>query len=168
MELDATCGYKAMWKNKDTSNVIFLDLRRICRPTIIADARYLPFRDKIFDVIYCDPPHLIRSDALSIITHQPESTGAKYLLRYGWFNNRSEWISFLYRVNIEFERCLKENGKLWFKLIDGKDPRVTKFKDIITYLTNFKIIEKQVKKAKLPWSSNRTIYLWMVKKDERT
>jgi len=163
-QLDATCGYKAMWRNKDTSDVIFLDLRRECNPTVIGDARYLPFRDQAFDVIYCDPPHLIRSDALSIITHQPESAGAKYLLRYGWFKSRSEWIGFLYRVNIEFRRCLKDNGRLWFKLIDGKDPRVTKLRDIELYLTNFRIVEKQIEKARLPWSSNKTVYLWMVKK----
>ena len=161
--LDACCGFKNMWKGKDTSNVIFLDKRREVKPTILADARWLPFRDKVFDIIYCDPPHLIRSDAKSILTRSPKSVGAKYLRKFGWFNSRSEWIVFLYRVNREFKRCLKDDGKLWFKLVDGKDRRVTKLRDVEIYLDNFQITSKKVADAKAGWSTNKTIYLWMKK-----
>lgn len=34
-----------------------VDLKRSVKPDIIADAHHLPFRDKIFDVVICDPPY---------------------------------------------------------------------------------------------------------------
>ena len=153
LELDACCGYRHMWKNKNTSNVIFIDIKREVKPTIVASAKHLPFRDKIFDKIYCDPPHIIRSDTKNMKLGQTHSDFAKM---YGSWKNRSEWIAFVGRTNIEFKRILKDNGILWYKITSGGWQNV----DILdlNYMDNFKIIEKRIfpTKGKMIWKKSIT------------
>ena len=151
LELDACCGYKRMWKGKDISNIVFVDIKKEVKPTLVADAKHLPFRDGIFNKIYCDPPHMLQHHA------GPNSKiHKKFYEVFGWFNNRGEWISFIGRTNIEFKRVLKANGVLWYKLIDGKDFRIVHLADL-NYMDNFVIIEKKiVRKANEKWRKNVT------------
>jgi hypothetical protein len=168
MELDACCGYRHMWKEKDTSNVIFLDIRKRVKPDIVADSRWLPFRDEVFDKIYCDPPHMIRTDVRSILESTKRGHSkihAQYFDEYGVWTSRSSWISFLFRTNIEFSRVLKADGTLWYKLIDGKDYRIIKLAEVTRYMDNFELIEKKALPQKKSWSKNVTYELLFKKRN---
>ena len=67
--LDACCGSKMFWFEKNHPNVLFSDIRKedhtLCDgrklnidPDIIADFRNLPFEDEEFKLVVFDPPHL--------------------------------------------------------------------------------------------------------------
>ena len=75
--LDATCGSKMIWFNKNNKLAVYVDKReldceaiwtsgdgqstRYCNihPDIIADFTDLPFEDNTFYHIIFDPPHLV-------------------------------------------------------------------------------------------------------------
>ncbi|WP_369813851.1 methyltransferase domain-containing protein [Halolactibacillus sp. JCM 19043] len=63
--LDACCGSKMFWFDKDNAHTTFMDIREeqfeihnkkvnVC-PDIIGDFRNMPFDDHIFDLIVFDP-----------------------------------------------------------------------------------------------------------------
>jgi len=68
--LDACCGCKFMWFDKENPNVIFNDIRKEekgfierrknleVNPNTQYDFRNLPFKNKQFKLITFDPPHL--------------------------------------------------------------------------------------------------------------
>jgi SAM-dependent methyltransferase len=67
--LDACCGSKMMWFDKEHPNVLFADIREeqhtLCdgrklevRPDVVADFRDMPFEDNSFKMVVFDPPHL--------------------------------------------------------------------------------------------------------------
>ena len=67
--LDACCGSRMFWFDKNNENVVFMDNRElddtlcdgrklIVKPDIIADFRNIPFDDKSFKLVVFDPPHL--------------------------------------------------------------------------------------------------------------
>lgn len=69
--LDACCGSKMFWFDKDNQNVLFLDKRKetyTCTdrgkqrtinvdPETIADFTNLPFKESSFPLVVFDPPH---------------------------------------------------------------------------------------------------------------
>lgn len=55
--LDMSAGNRAIWIEKQYPDAIFVDLRQVVRPDIVADTRRLPFADGIFDLVVFDPPH---------------------------------------------------------------------------------------------------------------
>ena len=68
--LDACCGSKMFWYDKDNPFVIFMDNREendilcdgrklIVKPDIVADFRNMPFPDNTYGLVVFDPPHLI-------------------------------------------------------------------------------------------------------------
>lgn len=70
--LDACCGSKMFYFNKENKNVIFMDNRQVSeilcdgrkleiKPDIIADFRKMPFDDNTFKIVIFDPPHLINA-----------------------------------------------------------------------------------------------------------
>ena len=73
--LDCTCGYKHFWDDlwsivntktlwgEDGYEVIFSDIRPLGH--IVADYRYLPFKESVFDVIVYDPPWTDMIDGVS-------------------------------------------------------------------------------------------------------
>ena len=102
MILDATAGNRAIWFEKNHENAIFIDVRKDMKPDILADCRYLPFKDKCFEMVVFDPPHANLS---------PKSQMAK---TYGSW---STWYirDMVRRGGLEFDRVLDENGKVLFK-----------------------------------------------------
>lgn len=69
MILDPACGSKMFWFDRDNDDVVFGDVRReshiLCdgrslniRPDVQMDYTALPFRNKQFDMVVFDPPHL--------------------------------------------------------------------------------------------------------------
>jgi len=74
--LDATCGFKGIWYQKNHPFVTFMDIRKgytgntdgtklrnkryfRLNPDIISEWKDAPFEDNSFDMVIFDPPHLI-------------------------------------------------------------------------------------------------------------
>lgn len=67
--LDACCGSRSFWNNKNNPLTMFMDIRRerleLCdgrtievNPDVVADFRCMPFPDDTFRLVVFDPPHL--------------------------------------------------------------------------------------------------------------
>ena len=70
--LDATCGSKMFWFEKNHPDVVYMDNRELetvlcdgrtlnIKPDIVADFRNIPFPDETFYLVVFDPPHLVRA-----------------------------------------------------------------------------------------------------------
>lgn len=70
--LDACCGSRMFWFDKENPNVVFMDNRQIdetlcdgrslvIKPDVLADFRNIPYPDNTFKVVVFDPPHLVRA-----------------------------------------------------------------------------------------------------------
>lgn len=70
--LDACCGSRMFWFNKDNPHAVFMDNREledvlcdgrklVIKPDIQADFRDMPFPDKSFKLAVFDPPHLLKA-----------------------------------------------------------------------------------------------------------
>lgn len=111
--LDACCGSKMFWFNKNHPNALYVDKRkeevRVCdgrtvriSPDLIADFKSLPFKDRSFHLVVFDPPHL-------------RGAGKKgwQAVKYGTLG--TDWKSELSQGFRECYRVLKKNGTLIFK-----------------------------------------------------
>ena len=77
--LDACCGTKMMWTNKNHPNVLYIDIRKEPKgfikeqmnseinPDVQCSFTKMPFEDKKFKLIVCDPPHIIGNRITGII-----------------------------------------------------------------------------------------------------
>lgn len=140
MILDVCCGAEKMYHGSQsqlaTNEFITIDIRTgdfsykskssvtttsvIVKPKILADMRYLPFKDDTFDIIVCDPPHM-----------DCGLTGFMYKAWGSW--NQQETIDIMKLANLEFSRCLRKNGTLILKVTGEIAPRYKKM------LKNFKL-----------------------------
>ncbi len=70
--LDACCGSRMFWFDKNNPHALFMDNRElntnlcdgrslVIKPDIVADFRNMPFDDNSFKLVVFDPPHLIRA-----------------------------------------------------------------------------------------------------------
>ena len=68
--LDACCGSKMFWFNREYKDAVYMDNRienttlcngrkLIVKPDVIADFRKMPFEDESFHLVVFDPPHLL-------------------------------------------------------------------------------------------------------------
>lgn len=119
--LDATCGSRMIWFNKDNDVAVFVDRREVedeaiwtsgnglgCRklsvhPDIIADFTDLPFDDETFYHVVFDPPHLIKG-----------GDSAWIVKKYGKLEEDT-WKDTLRNGFNECMRVLKPHGTLIFK-----------------------------------------------------
>lgn len=111
--LDACCGSKMFWFDKDNEDVLFMDIREethtLCdnrtleiKPDVVADFRNMPFEEESFYLVVFDPPHLLRAGDNS------------------WLAKKYGKLDELWQVDIKqgFDECmrvLKPNGTLIFK-----------------------------------------------------
>lgn len=132
--LDATCGSRMIWFNKNNELAVFVDKReldneaiwtsgdgkvtRYCNihPDIIADFTFLPFEDNTFYHVVFDPPHLIQG-----------GDNAWMVKKYGKLN-KDTWKRMLHDGFSECMRVLKPYGTLIFKWNETQIP----VKDVIT------------------------------------
>lgn len=132
--LDATCGSRMIWFNKNNELAVFVDKReldneaiwtsgdgkvtRYCNihPDIIADFTCLPFEDNTFYHVVFDPPHLIQG-----------GDNAWMVKKYGKLN-KDTWKRMLHDGFSERMRVLKPYGTLIFKWNETQIP----VKDVIT------------------------------------
>lgn len=120
--LDACCGSRMFWFDKDNLDVTFMDKRDAnynlgtyptndgdkertlrVKPDVVADFRNMPFDDNQFYMVVFDPPHLLRAGQ--------DSWLAK---KYGTLN-RDTWQDDLRQGFSECMRVLRPNGTLIFK-----------------------------------------------------
>ncbi|WP_194841594.1 class I SAM-dependent methyltransferase [Sporosarcina obsidiansis] len=111
--LDACCGSRMFWFDKENQDVVYMDNRQISEelcdgrqlivsPDVVADFRDMPFEDESFFLVVFDPPHLINAGE--------DSWLAK---KYGRLDDL--WQFDIRQGFYECMRVLKPNGTLIFK-----------------------------------------------------
>ncbi|MDR4315008.1 class I SAM-dependent methyltransferase [Niallia circulans] len=111
--LDACCGSRMFWFDKENEDTIFMDKREletelcdgrklIVKPDVVGDFRNMPFDDDSFYLVVFDPPHLLKAGE--------DSWLAK---KYGKLNQ--DWPKDIAAGFNECMRVLKPNGTLIFK-----------------------------------------------------
>lgn len=111
--LDACCGSKMFWFDKQNENVVFMDNREldtilcdgrklIVEPDLVADFKNIPFEDNSFYLVVFDPPHLLKAGESSWLAK-----------KYGKLDE--SWATTIKQGFDECMRVLKPNGTLVFK-----------------------------------------------------
>ncbi len=121
--LDATCGARTIWYQKNHPFVTFLDRRKEkittfkagyklrtrrtinIKPDIVAEWQNLPFKAESFDMVVFDPPHIIEKTITKT---------TKLKMHYGYFLE-SNYKQILKEGIKDLFRVLKPNGILTFK-----------------------------------------------------
>jgi len=114
--LDACCGGRMFWFDKQNPNVLFQDIRQgekgiVCpirpsfevKPDVIGDFRSMSYHDKSFKMVVFDPPHLLSGG----------KTGWQ-VQKYGLMNKQT-WKEDLSYGFKECWRVLEDYGVLVFK-----------------------------------------------------
>lgn len=126
--LDACCGSRMFWFNRENPEAVFCDIREedttLCdgrkltvKPDVICDFTNLPFADNTFWHVIFDPPHVMCGE---------NSWTAK---KYGTLKN-TDWEKMIHDGFYECLRVLKPNGTLIFKWSEVDIP-VSKVLDVI-------------------------------------
>ncbi|EOI58862.1 class I SAM-dependent methyltransferase [Enterococcus gilvus] len=111
--LDACCGSRMFWFDKENPDVTFMDCRQYYEelptghvinvdPDIVADFRDMPFEDSEFDMVVFDPPHLIHAGESSWLAK-----------KYGRLDEL--WPEDIRQGFAECMRVLRPSGSLIFK-----------------------------------------------------
>lgn len=114
--LDACCGSRMFWFDKNNPNVLFMDKRNETlkakdrdkirtieiNPDIVGDFTDMPFENESFYMVVFDPPHLKRLGDSSWLCK-----------KYGKLSD--DWQSLIRKGFEECMRVLKTNGTLIFK-----------------------------------------------------
>ena len=112
--LDACCGSKMFWFNREHPDAVFMDNRKLettlcdgrmlrVAPDIIGDFRNIPFPDNSFKIVVFDPPHLIQAGEKSWMR-----------LKYGCLD-KATWKDDIRSGFTECMRVLEDYGVLIFK-----------------------------------------------------
>ena len=120
--LDAACGGRMFYFNKNDPRVLFCDNRELetvlcdgrrfeIHPDMQCDFTALPFEDNSFKLVVFDPPHLIKSkDKKSAEVPSPKGWQQ---IKYGALYQ--DWREMLTKGFAECFRVLEPNGVLIFK-----------------------------------------------------
>lgn len=129
--LDACCGGKMFYFNKEDERVLFQDIRKVeptlcdgrhfeVKPDIQADFTNMPYLDESFAMVVFDPPHLLRNVRNSKFADiygslNPKAAPSGYqMIKYGSLGN-ADWREMLRKGFSECFRVLKQGGFLIFK-----------------------------------------------------
>ena len=141
--LDACCGSKMFWFDKNHRDTIFMDNRElketlcegrklIINPDVVADFREMPFSDNSFYLVVFDPPHLLRAGENSWLRK-------KYgILESTWQND----------IKQGFRECMRvlNQMELWF--LNGDEEQI-KLKEILSAIEYKPLFGN--KKSKTHW-----------------
>ena len=114
--LDACCGSRMFWFDKENESVIYADSRElqetlcdgrslVIKPDEIIDFRNMPYSDDTFKMVVFDPPHLIHA-------------GEKSWLRKKYGVLPKDWKPYIRKGFSECMRVLEPYGVLIFKWND--------------------------------------------------
>lgn len=131
--LDACCGSRMFWFDKQNHDVLFVDKRSETltakdrdkirtievSPDVVADFTNLPFEDNSFYMVVFDPPHLYKLGETSWLAK-----------KYGILPDN--WKEVISNGFDECMRVLKPNGTLIFKW-NEHDIKVSEVLNIISY-----------------------------------
>lgn len=118
--LDAACGGKMFYFDKNDPRVLFQDIRSFkdkdiykgrtfsVEPDVVADFTSMPYPDGSFRMVVFDPPHL------KCTSKNKKETKGWQMEKYGWLP-REEWKDVLTRGFKECFRVLEPGGFLIFK-----------------------------------------------------
>ena len=121
--LDATCGEKGIWFQKNHPFVTFMDKRngkqyyasenktKVCykvKPDIVSTWKDAPFPDEYFDMIVFDPPHIVRK----------KTTKSCMITAYGSLQPDTWKVEIKEGVDRLFKK-LKQEGIFIFKWSDN-------------------------------------------------
>jgi hypothetical protein len=154
--LDACCGSRMFWFDKQNKDVDFCDLRildtTLCdgrkleiKPDIVCDFTELPMKDDTYYLVVFDPPHLIKVGDNSWLAQ-----------KYGKLPAEN-WQEILKKGFNECMRVLRPNGIMIFKW-NETDVAVSKIIDVVGQVPLFG--HKSGKREKTHW-------LCFMKKEER-
>lgn len=116
--LDACCGGKMFYFDKNDPRVLFQDIRSFkdkdiykgrtfsVEPDVVADFTSMPYPDNTFRMVVFDPPHLKYNSGKETKGWQVE--------KYGWLP-RGQWREVLTKGFSECFRVLEPGGFLIFK-----------------------------------------------------
>ncbi len=128
--LDACCGSRMFWFDREHDDVDFMDIRKIetrlsdgrvlsVDPDILADFRDMPFDDESYNLVVFDPPHLLRAGDKSWLA-----------LKYGKLGE--DWREDIAKGFRECMRVLKPNGVLVFKWNEDPNESSPKFCELLS------------------------------------
>ena len=132
--LDATCGSRSIWFNKNHPAAVYCDKREeefelafgkartsvrkiVVNPDIVCDFTDLPFEDSTFSLVIFDPPHLIRAKETAWLVK-----------KYGKLDDN--WKQMIHDGFCECMRVLKADGVLVFKWSEHDIPSADVWKAI--------------------------------------
>lgn len=142
--LDACCGSRMFWFDKENKDVLFMDNRTVdnellidnrrltVNPDVLADFTAMPFEDESFYMVVFDPPHLLHAGDNSWLVK-----------KYGKLDDN--WPSMLHDGFEECMRVLKPRGTLIFKWNEDQ----IKLKDVLA-TTDYKPLFGN-KRSKTHW-----------------
>lgn len=107
--LDACCGSRMFWFDKQNPDVVFADNRElettlcdgrklVIKPDVKMDFRDMPYEDETFKMVVFDPPHLIHAGEKSWI-------GKKYGIL------PKDWETY---ISSGFDECMRVLKKMEF------------------------------------------------------
>lgn len=113
--LDACCGGRHWWWDKDHPLAVYMDERVVplgnewratwsVQPDVVGDYRAMPFPDESFQLVVFDPPHIVR-----------KNLETKWSTRFYGALNPDTWQDDLRRGFAECWRVLRAGGTLIFK-----------------------------------------------------
>lgn len=119
--LDACCGPKMFWFDKEHPNTLYMDKREgdfsvsskkvLVTPDLVGDFRDMPFEDETFYLVVFDPPHLLWA-------------GKKGRLKAAYGDlNKETWKEDIKAGFDECWRVLRPGGTLIFKWSEAQIPK---------------------------------------------
>ena len=121
--LDATCGGRSIWIDKDHADAVYADLRirepgfhghegrtYAVQPDVQCDYRDLPFGADTFDAAVIDPPHVTRGNGM-------EQLSGVVVKKYGALHAET-WQDDLRRALAELWRVVHTAGTVVLKFND--------------------------------------------------
>ena len=114
MILDATAGNRMIWPKKNPPYTIFMDKEHdLARtPDMVADFRFCPFRDDVFDCIIFDPPYSTSQVIWFMNKGIRQDAHGGIGSYYGKFKSKREMFSSIDKAQREFSRL---TNRLCFK-----------------------------------------------------
>jgi len=133
--LEATCGARSYWREKEHPETVFIDLRFEKHPNfswegydidgakrrkpapyeivpdIQADYKTLPFQDRTFDLVVFDPPHMVTKSGMKRLSGIVKR-------KYGALRAET-WQRDLSLAFFELFRVMTDRATLTFKFWDG-------------------------------------------------